>query len=43
MTEIRLEKPADASQVRHVNEAAFGQPAEAGTSGVAMYREEFNE
>jgi putative acetyltransferase len=26
---IRPEKPADASQVRHVNELAFGQPAEA--------------
>jgi putative acetyltransferase len=29
MTDIRLEKPEDASRVRHVNETAFGQPAEA--------------
>lgn len=29
MTEIRLEKPEDASRVRHINETAFGQPAEA--------------
>ena len=27
---IRPEKPGDAAQVRHINELAFGQPAEAG-------------
>jgi len=26
---IRPERPEDASRVRHVNELAFGQPAEA--------------
>jgi len=29
MTAIRPERPEDAAGVRHVNEAAFGQPAEA--------------
>ena len=29
MTTIRPERPEDASRVRHVNELAFGQPAEA--------------
>ena len=29
MITIRPERPADASQVRHVNELAFGQPVEA--------------
>jgi putative acetyltransferase len=29
MAIIRLERPEDSSQIRHVNELAFGQPAEA--------------
>lgn len=30
MIAVRLERPEDASEVRHVNELAFGQPSEAG-------------